>query len=105
MISFIHGSIATTTTRRMLREIAAQQKAKSEAAPAVQSAELPSEATSVPQTVQDAPAESADAMPETAAPDNVREATAAVGETDSYENAPLRETLGGISLESSDSGT
>ena len=81
-------------TRRMLREIAAQQKAKSEAAPAVQSAELPSEATSVPQTVQDAPAESADAMPETAAPDNVREATAAVGETDSYENAPLRETLG-----------
>lgn len=81
-------------TRRMLREIAAQQKAKSEAVPAVQSAELPSEATSVPQTVQDAPAETADAMPETAAPDNVREATAAVGETDSYENAPLRETLG-----------
>lgn len=33
-------------------------------------------------------------MPETAAPDNVREATVAVGETDSYENAPLRETLG-----------
>ena len=81
-------------TRRMLREIAAQQKAKSEAVPAVQSAELPSEAVSAPQTVQDAPAESADAMPETAAPDNVREATAAVGETDSYENAPLRETLG-----------
>lgn len=81
-------------TRRMLREIAAQQKAKSEAVPAVQSAELPSEATSVPQTVQDAPAETADAMPETAAPDNMREATAAVGETDGYENAPLRETLG-----------
>lgn len=81
-------------TRRMLREIAAQQKAKSEAAPAVQSAELPNEAVSAPQTVQDAPTESADAMPETAAPDNVREATAAVGETDSYENAPLRETLG-----------
>ena len=81
-------------TRRMLREIAAQQKAKSEAVPAVQSAELPSEAASAPQTVQDAPAETADAMPETAAPDNVREATAAVGETDSYENAPLRETLG-----------
>ena len=81
-------------TRRMLREIAAQQKAKSEAVPAVQSAELPSEAASAPQTVQDAPTESADAMPETAAPDNVREATAAVGETDSYENAPLRETLG-----------
>ena len=81
-------------TRRMLREIAAQQKAKSEAVPAVQSAELPSEAASAPQTVQNAPAETADAMPETAAPDNVREATAAVGETDSYENAPLRETLG-----------
>lgn len=81
-------------TRRMLREIAAQQKAKSEAVPAVQSAELPNEAVSVPQTVQDAPAETADAMPETAAPDNVRETTAAVGETDSYENAPLRETLG-----------
>ena len=81
-------------TRRMLREIAAQQNVKSEAAPAVQSAELPSEAASVPQTVQDAPAETADAMPETAAPDNVREATVAVGETDSYENAPLRETLG-----------
>lgn len=81
-------------TRRMLREIAAQQKAKSEAVPAVQSAELPNEAVSAPQTVQDAPAETADAMPETAAPDNVREATAAVGETDSYENAPLRETLG-----------
>ena len=81
-------------TRRMLREIAAQQKAKSKAVPAVQSAELPNEAVSAPQTVQDAPTESADAMPETAAPDNVREATAAVGETDSYENAPLRETLG-----------
>ena len=81
-------------TRRMLREIAAQQNVKSEAAPAVQSAELPNEAVSAPQTVQDAPTESADAMPETAAPDNVREATAAVGETDSYENAPLRETLG-----------
>ena len=81
-------------TRRMLRDIAAQQNVKSEAAPAVQSAELPSEAASVPQTVQSAPAETADAMPETAAPDNVREATVAVGETDSYENAPLRETLG-----------
>ena len=81
-------------TRRMLREIAAQQNVKSEAAPAVQSAELPNEAVSAPQTVQDAPTESADAMPETAAPDNVREATATVGETDSYENAPLRETLG-----------
>ena len=81
-------------TRRMLRDIAAQQNVKSEAAPAVQSAELPGEAASVPQTVQDAPAETADAMPETAAPDNVREAAAAVGETDSYENAPLRETLG-----------
>lgn len=81
-------------TRRMLRDIAAQQNVKSEAVPAVQSAELPSEAASVPQTVQDAPAETADAMPETAAPDNVREATAAAAETDSYENAPLRETLG-----------
>lgn len=81
-------------TRRMLREIAAKQKAKSEAVPAVQSAELPNDAVSAPQTVQDAPTESADAMPETAAPDNVREATVAVGETDSYENAPLRETLG-----------
>ena len=81
-------------TRRMLREIAAQQNVKSEAAPAAQSAELPGEAVDVPQTVQDAPAESADAMPETAAPGNVREAAAAVGETDSYENAPLRETLG-----------
>lgn len=81
-------------TRRMLRDIAAQQNVKSEAAPAVQSAELPSEAASVPQTVQSAPAETADAMPETAAPDNVREATVAVGKTDSYENAPLRETLG-----------
>ena len=81
-------------TRRMLREIAAQQNVKSEAAPAAQSAELPSEAVSAPQTVQDAPTENADAMPEMAAPDNVREAAAAVGETDSYENAPLRETLG-----------
>ena len=81
-------------TRRMLQEIAAQQNVKSEAAPAAQSAELPSEAVDVPQTVQDALAESADAMPETAAPDNVREAAATVGETDSYENAPLRETLG-----------
>lgn len=42
-------------TRRMLREIAAQQKAKSEAVPVVQSAELPNEAVSAPQTVQDAP--------------------------------------------------
>ena len=81
-------------TRRMLRDIAAQQNVKSEAAPAVQSAELPSEAASVPQTVQDAPAETADAMPETATPDNVREAAAAAAETDGYENAPLRETLG-----------
>ena len=81
-------------TRRMLREIAAQQNVKSEAAPAAQSAELPGEAVDVPQTVQDALAESADAMPETAAPDNVREAAATGGETDSYENAPLRETLG-----------
>ena len=81
-------------TRRMLREIAAQQKAKNEAVPAVQSAELPSEAASVPQTVQDAPAETADVMPKTAAPDNVRETLAAAAETDSYENAPLRETLG-----------
>ena len=81
-------------TRRMLRDIAAQQNVKSEAAPAVQSAELPSEAASVPQTVQDTPAETADAMPETAAPDNVREAVAAAAETDGYENAPLRETLG-----------
>ena len=81
-------------TRRMLRDIATQQNVKSEAAPAVQSAELPSEAASVPQTVQDAPAETADAMPETAAPDNVREAAAAAAETDGYENAPLRETLG-----------
>ena len=77
-----------------MKQAAARQKAKSEAVPAVQSAELPSEAASVPQTVQSAPAETADAMPETAAPDNVREATVAVGETDSYENAPLRETLG-----------
>ena len=81
-------------TRRMLREIAAQQNVKSETAPAVQSAELPSEAVSVPQTVQDAPAETTDAMPETAAPDNVREAASAAAETDGYENAPLRETLG-----------
>lgn len=81
-------------TRRTLRDIAAQQNVKSEAAPAVQSAELPGEAASVPQTVQDAPAETADAMPETAAPDNVREAAAAAAETDGYENAPLRETLG-----------
>lgn len=81
-------------TRRMLREVAAQQNVKSEAAPAVQSAELPSEAASVPQTVRDAPAETADVVPETAAPDNVREATAAAAETDGYENTPLRETLG-----------
>lgn len=40
-------------TRRMLREIAAQQNVKSEATPAVQSAELPNEAVSAPQTVQD----------------------------------------------------
>ena len=83
-----------SATRRMLREVAAQQNVKSEAVPAAQSAELPGEAVDMPQTVQDAPTESADAMPETATPDNVREATAAVGETDSYENAPLRETLG-----------
>ncbi len=81
-------------TRRMLREIAAQQNVKSEAVPAVQSAELPSEAVSAPQTAQDTLAESADTMPETAAPDNVRETPAAAAETDSYENAPLRETLG-----------
>ncbi len=81
-------------TRRMLRDIAAQQNVKSEAAPAVQSAELPSEAVSVPQTVQDTLAESTDAMPEMAAPDNVRETPAAAAETDSYENAPLRETVG-----------
>ena len=81
-------------TRRMLREIAAQQNVKSEAAPAAQSAELPGEAVDVPQTVQDALAESTDAMPEMAAPGNVREAAAAAAETDSYENAPLRETLG-----------
>ena len=81
-------------TRRMLREIAAQQNVKSEAAPTAQSAELPGEAVDAPQTVQDTPAETADAMPETAAPDNVREATAAAAETDGYENAPLRETLG-----------
>ena len=81
-------------TRRMLQEIAAQQNVKSEAAPAVQSAELPGEAMDVPQTVQDTPAEIADVVPEMAAPGNVREATAAAAETDSYENAPLRETLG-----------
>ena len=81
-------------TRRMLRDIAAQQNVKSEAAPAVQSAELPSEAASVPQTVRDAHAETVDVVPETAAPGNVREATAAAAETDGYENAPLRETLG-----------
>ena len=81
-------------TRRMLREIAAQQNVKSEAAPAAQSAELPGEAVDVPQTVQDALAESTDTMPEMAAPGNVREAAAAAAETDSYENAPLRETLG-----------
>ena len=81
-------------TRRMLREIAAQQKAKSEAVPAAQSAELPGEAVDMPQTVQDTPAETADVVPEMAAPDNVREATAAAAETDGYENAPLRETLG-----------
>lgn len=55
---------------------------------------LPGEAVDVPQTVQDTPAETADVVPEMAAPDNVREATAAAAETDSYENAPLRETLG-----------
>lgn len=81
-------------TRRMLREIAAQQNVKSEAVPAVQSAELPGEAVDVPQTVQDTPAETADVVSEMATPDNVRGATAAAGETDSYENAPLRETLG-----------
>lgn len=81
-------------TRRMLQEIAAQQNVKSEAAPAAQRAELPGEAVDVPQTVQDTPAEIADVVPEMAAPGNVREATAAAAETDSYENAPLRETLG-----------
>ena len=81
-------------TRRMLRDIAAQQNVKSEAVPTVRSAELPGEAVSVPQTVQDILAESTDAMPEMAAPDNVRETPAAVAETDSYENAPLRETVG-----------
>ena len=81
-------------TRRMLQEIAAQQNVKSEAAPAAQSAELPGEAVDVPQTVQDTPAEIADVVPEMAAPGNMREATAAAAETDSYENAPLRETLG-----------
>lgn len=81
-------------TRRMLREIAAQQNVKSEAAPAAQSAELPGEAVDVPQTVQDTPAETADVVPEMAAQDNVREATAAAAETDGYENTPLRETLG-----------
>ena len=81
-------------TRRMLRDIAAQQNVKSEAAPTVQSAELPIEAASVPQTVQDTSAETADVVPEMAAPDNVREAAAAAAETDGYENAPLQETLG-----------
>ena len=81
-------------TRRTLREIAAQQNVKSEAAPAAQRAELPGEAVDVPQAVQDTPAETADVVPEMAAPGNVREATAAAAETDSYENAPLRETLG-----------
>ena len=81
-------------TRRTLREVAAQQNVKSEAVPAAQSAELPGEAVDVPQTVQDTPAETADVVPEMAAPGNVREATAAAAETDSYENAPLRETLG-----------
>ena len=81
-------------TRRMLREIAAQQNVKSEAVPAAQSAELPGEAVDVPQTVQDTPAETADVVPEMAAQDNVREATAAAAETDGYENTPLRETLG-----------
>ena len=81
-------------TRRTLREIAAQQNVKSEAAPAAQNTEHPREAVDAPQTVQDAPAESADVVPEMAAPGNVREATAAAAEADSYENAPLRETLG-----------
>ena len=81
-------------TRRTLREIAAQQNVKSEAAPAAQSAELPGEAVDVPQTVRDTPAESTDVVPEMAAPGNVREATATAAETDGYENAPLRETLG-----------
>ena len=81
-------------TRRMLRDIAAQQNVKSEAAPAAQNAELPGEVVDAPQTVQDAPTESTDAMPEIAAPDNVRGTPAAAAETDSYENAPLRETVG-----------
>lgn len=81
-------------TRRTLREVAARQNVKSEAAPAAQRAELPGEAVDVPQAVQDTPAETADVVPEMAAPGNVREATAATAETDSYENAPLRETLG-----------
>ena len=81
-------------TRRMLRDIAVQQNVKSEAVPTVQSAELPSEAVSVPQTVQDTPTKSTVSMPEMAAPDNVRETPAATAETDSYENAPLRETVG-----------
>ena len=81
-------------TRRTLREVAARQNVKSEAAPAAQRAELPGEAVDVPQAVQDTPAETADVVPEMAAPGNVREATAAAAETDSYENAPLRETLG-----------
>ena len=81
-------------TRRTLREVAAQQNVKSEAVPAAQRAELPGEAVDVPQTVQDTSAETADVVPEMAAPGNVREATAAAAETDGYENAPLRETLG-----------
>lgn len=80
-------------TRRTLREVAARQNVKSEAAPAAQRAELPGEAVDVPQAVQDTPAETADVVPEMAAPGNVREATAAAAETDSYENTPLRETL------------
>ena len=81
-------------TRRTLREVAAQQNVKSEAVPVAQRAELPGEAVDVPQTVQDTSAETADVVPEMAAPGNVREATAAAAETDGYENAPLRETLG-----------
>ncbi len=81
-------------TRRMLREIAAQQNVNEEAIPAAQGSERPGEVMNTPQTVQDTLAETADAMPETAAPDNVRETPAAAAETDSYENAPLRETLG-----------
>ena len=81
-------------TRRMLREIAAQQNVNEETIPAAQGAERPGEVMNAPQTVQDTLAESADAMPKTAAPDNVRETPAAAAETDSYENAPMRETLG-----------